>query len=68
MLVAAVLGAWRLAPESTLAAFLAVSVWHFGTEEVEGGRELSVLALGGLPVALPVLPSGPIMVARTAWV
>lgn len=63
MLVAAVLGAWRLAPEPILAAFLAVSVWHFGTEESEGAHELSVLALGGLPVALPVVVQ-PVATAR----
>lgn len=53
-LVAVVLLAWRLAPEATLAAFLAVSVWHFGTEETGGGG-LATLAHGGIPVAVPVL-------------
>lgn len=53
-LVAVVLVAWRLAPEPTLAAFLALSVWHFGSEETEGGG-LPAFALGGLPVALSVL-------------
>ncbi|XYD09111.1 Brp/Blh family beta-carotene 15,15'-dioxygenase [Methylobacterium sp. NMS12] len=53
-LVAAVLIVWRLAPEATLSAFLAVSVWHFGSEET-GDDGLPALAVGGLPVALPVL-------------
>lgn len=53
-LVAVVLLAWRLTPEATLAAFLALSVWHFGTEETGDGG-LSALAHGGLPIALPVL-------------
>lgn len=53
-LVAVVLVAWRLVPEATLGAFLAVSVWHFGLEETEGSG-LPALARGGLPVALPVL-------------
>ena len=53
-LVAAVLIAWNLAPEANLGAFLAVSVWHFGSEETDGGG-LPALAVGGLPVALPVL-------------
>ena len=53
-LVALVLAAWRVAPEATLAAFLAASVWHFGTEDTGGGG-LPALARGGLPVAVPVL-------------
>ena len=53
-LVAGVLVAWRLAPEATLAGFLILSVWHFGTEET-GGFGLPALVLGGLPIALPVL-------------
>ena len=54
-LSAAVLLAWRAAPEATLAAFLAVSVLHFGAEDAGPGRPLEALARGGLPVALPVL-------------
>ncbi len=53
-LVAAVMLAWRMAPELTLAAFLAASVWHFGSEDAGTGG-LPALARGGLPVALPVL-------------
>lgn len=53
-LVVVILVAWRLVPEFTLAGFLALSVWHFGTEETGRGG-LPALALGGLPVALPVL-------------
>ena len=53
-LVAVVLIAWRLAPEPTLAAFLTVSVWHFGSEETEGSG-LPALAIGGLPITLPTL-------------
>ena len=53
-LVGAVLLAWRWAPEATLAAFLAASVWHFGTEDTDGGV-WPVLFRGGLPVAVPVL-------------
>jgi len=53
-LVVLVLVAWRLAPEASLAGFLALSVWHFGSEETgEGG--LPAIARGGLPIALPVL-------------
>ncbi len=54
VLVAAVLLAWRWAPEATLAAFLAASVWHFGTEDT-GSRGLAALFRGGLPIAVPVL-------------
>ena len=62
-LAAAVLAAWRMAPEPTLGAFLAASVWHFGEEDAawfgEAGRGrvsiLAPLALGGATVALPVL-------------
>lgn len=54
-LAAAVLVAWRLAPQATLAAFLAVSVLHFGSEDAGPGRPLEALARGGLPIALPVL-------------
>ena len=53
-LVAVVLAAWHVAPELTLAAFLIASVWHFGAEDTGGGG-LPALALGGIPVALPVL-------------
>lgn len=54
-LSAFVLLAWRATPELTLAAFLAVSVLHFGAEDAGPGRPLETLARGGLPVALPVL-------------
>ena len=54
LLVAAVLLAWRWAPEVTLAAFLAASVWHFGTEDTGAGG-LPALFRGGLPIAVPVL-------------
>ena len=53
-LFAVVLLAWRLAPELTLAGFLAASVWHFGVEDA-GPDKLAACARGGLPVALPVL-------------
>ncbi len=53
-LVGAVLLAWRLTPEVSLAAFLAASVWHFGTEDTDGGV-WPVLFRGGLPIAVPVL-------------
>ncbi|MGI4940767.1 MAG: Brp/Blh family beta-carotene 15,15'-dioxygenase [Janthinobacterium lividum] len=54
LLVGAVLLAWHWAPEATLAAFLAASVWHFGTEDT-GGSGWPALFRGGLPVAVPVL-------------
>lgn len=54
LLVGSVLLAWRWAPEVTLAAFLAASVWHFGTEDTGGGG-WTALFRGGLPVAVPVL-------------
>lgn len=54
-LSAAVLVAWRVAPEPVLAGFLAVSVLHFGREDAGPGRPLETLARGGLPVAMPVL-------------
>ena len=54
-LSAAVLLAWRVAPEATLAAFLTVSVLHFGAEDAGPGRPLEALARGGLPIALLVL-------------
>ena len=47
-----VLLAWRAAPEATLAAFLAVSILHFGAEEAGPGRPLETLVRGGLPVLL----------------
>ncbi len=53
VLAGAVLLAWRAAPMPTLAAFLAVSVWHFGRED--GGEGLGIASRGGLAVALPVL-------------
>jgi Brp/Blh family beta-carotene 15,15'-monooxygenase len=53
-MVAAVLLAWRWAPEATLAAFLTASVWHFGTEDTQAGG-WRALFHGGLPIAVPVL-------------
>lgn len=43
-----------LRPEATLAAFLAASVWHFGTEDT-GGSGWPALFRGGLPIAVPTL-------------
>ena len=54
-LSALVLVAWRVAPEATLAAFLAVSAWHFGAEDAGSGRPLEQSLRGGLPIAVPVL-------------
>lgn len=54
-LFAVVLVAWHLAPISTLVAFLAASVWHFGKEDTTYGDVLEVLFRGGLPIALPML-------------
>ncbi|RYY17867.1 MAG: hypothetical protein EON55_01090 [Alphaproteobacteria bacterium] len=53
-LVALVLVAWHVAPAPTLAAFLIASVWHFGSEDAGVGG-LPALAMGGIPVAVPVL-------------
>lgn len=55
LLAAFVLFAWHVAPLWTLAAFLAASTWHFGSEDVPSGRILTLLVRGGLPIALPVL-------------
>ena len=54
-LSALVLLAWHVLPVVTLAAFLAASVWHFGTEETGSIAPVSVIAAGGAPVALAVL-------------
>lgn len=54
-LTAAVLVAWRVAPEATLAGFLGLSVLHFGHEDAGPGRPVEALARGGLPIALPAL-------------
>jgi len=57
-LFALVLLAWRLAPASTLAAFLAASAWHFGSEngsDARPGACIDVLVRGGLPIAVPML-------------
>lgn len=54
-LSALVLLAWHLAPVPTLMAFLAVSVWHFGTEDVEASSYLEAIVRGGLPIAVPTL-------------
>ncbi len=53
-LFALVLLSWHLAPIPTLAAFLAASVWHFGSEDAPGTR-LEAVVRGGLPIAVPVL-------------
>ncbi len=55
LLSALVLLCWHAAPLVTLAAFLAASVWHFGTEETGSSDPLEVIAAGGLPIALAVL-------------
>lgn len=52
---ALVLAAWHVAPLTTLALFLAVSVWHFGAEDAGPGSALALVPRGGLPVAVPVL-------------
>ena len=59
-LSALVLVAWHLAPGIILAAFLAASVWHFGSEDAgesdpSESRCLVMLVTGGLPIALPLL-------------
>ncbi len=61
-LAAGVLIAWRVAPEATLAVFLAASVYHFGEEDAAAFRTaqvgrswLAIVARGGMAVALPVL-------------
>ena len=53
-LSALVLLAWQGAPVITLAAFLSLSVLHFGLEDA-GADPLAVIVRGGLPIALPVL-------------
>ncbi len=50
-----VLVAWHVAPIVTLAAFLAASVWHFGSEDAAGGSLADKLVSGGMPVAVPML-------------
>ncbi|TNC11077.1 hypothetical protein FF100_20980 [Methylobacterium terricola] len=54
-LTAAVLVAWRVAPDATLAGFLGLSVLHFGYEDAGPGRPVEALVRGGLPIALPAL-------------
>lgn len=54
-LSALVLLAWQAAPLATLAAFLAVSVLHFGVEDAGPDRPIEALVRGGLPIALPAL-------------
>lgn len=54
-LLGCVLAAWHVAPLWMLAAFLAASVWHFGSEDAASGDRLEILVRGGLPIALPVL-------------
>lgn len=63
-LAALVLLAWRVAPLATLGGFLAVSIWHFGSEDSRSGTRLEQAARGGLPIGLPVL----LQPAATAWV
>ncbi|MGI4795743.1 MAG: Brp/Blh family beta-carotene 15,15'-dioxygenase [Janthinobacterium lividum] len=55
MLAALVLLAWHFVPVVTLAAFLAASVWHFGSEETESKDPLDIVAVGGMPIAVAVL-------------
>lgn len=59
VLAGAVLLAWRVAPMPTLAAFLLASSWHFGREHLDAlrlpARPAATWALGGIPVAVPVL-------------
>ena len=52
---ALVLLGWVVAPVASLVAFLAISVFHFGTEDAEGEGPVARLARGGAPVALPIL-------------
>lgn len=54
-LAALILLAWQVVPLATLAAFLAVSVLHFGAEDAGPGRPIEALVRGGLPIALPAL-------------
>jgi len=54
-LSALVLVAWQIAPLTTLAGFLALSVLHFGEEDAGPGRPIEALVRGGLPIALPAL-------------
>lgn len=54
-LFALVLLAWHLAPVSTLMAFLAASVWHFGTEDAGPDAHFDAIVRGGLPIAVPSL-------------
>ncbi len=65
-LVACVLIAWRVAPLGTLAAFLAVSVAHFGLEDA-GPKPLAAVVCGALPIAAPLLlhPSATLHVFAT---
>lgn len=53
-LSALVLLAWRFMPVPTLAAFLAASVWHFGSEDAPRAHFEGIVR-GGLPIAVPVL-------------
>jgi Brp/Blh family beta-carotene 15,15'-monooxygenase len=54
-LIAGVLVLWWLCPVVMLAAFLALSVIHFGIqdEQARGQSWASILAYGGLPVVVP---------------
>ena len=54
-LTAMVLLSWRAAPVATLLGFLAISVWHFGTEDAPGAGWLETAVRGAAPIALPLL-------------
>ncbi|WP_462120978.1 Brp/Blh family beta-carotene 15,15'-dioxygenase [Methylorubrum thiocyanatum] len=54
-LSALVLLVWQVAPLTTLAGFLAISVLHFGEEDAGPGRPFEILVRGGAPIALPAL-------------
>lgn len=54
-LSALVLLAWQVAPMTTLAGFLAISILHFGEEDAGQGRPFELLVRGGAPIALPAL-------------
>lgn len=49
---------WQAAPVPALLALLALAVAHFGAADVEGrsfrGRAIAALALGGVPVVVPL--------------
>ncbi len=55
LVVAAVVGAWWLAPVASLAGFLLVSSWHFGGDWRAGRHPPARLGLGLCLLALPAL-------------